>query len=27
MIFQWVADIAARDPETQRQYYELLKRA
>ena len=27
MIFQWIADIAARDPETQRQYYELLKRA
>lgn len=26
-ILQWVAAVAARDPETQRQYYELLKRA
>ncbi len=27
LILQWVAAVAARDPATQRQYYELLKRA
>ena len=27
LILQWVAAVAARDPSTQRQYYELLKRA
>jgi hypothetical protein len=27
LILPWVAAVAARDPDTQRQYYELLKRA
>jgi DNA-binding transcriptional regulator YiaG len=27
IILQWVAAVAAQDPDTQRQYYELLKRA
>lgn len=27
LILQWVAEVASRDPETQRQYFELLKRA
>ena len=27
LILQWVAAVAARDPDTRQQYYELLKRA
>ena len=27
LILQWVASVASRDPESQRQYYELLKQA
>lgn len=27
MILQWVSEVAARDPDTKRQYYELLRRA
>jgi hypothetical protein len=27
LILQWVSAVAARDPDTQRQYFELLKRA